>query len=164
MTTPRIYVGTYAKYNNNGSIQGEWLDLDDYNDKSDFIQACLELHDDEEDPELMFQDWENIPDLFISECSIDPDFWDYMNCDRDEDAKAAYLACFGEWDESDFEERYRGQYDSFTELAEQLLDETGELEAIPENLRYYFDYEAYGRDLQLGGEFCEHDGHCFWNR
>ena len=47
MTTPRIYVGTYAKYNN-GSIQGEWLDLDDYTDKSDFIQACLELHDDEE--------------------------------------------------------------------------------------------------------------------
>ena len=162
MTTPRIYVGTYAKYNN-GSIQGEWLDLDDYTDKSDFIQACLELHDDEEDPELMFQDWENIPDLFISECSIDPDFWDYMNCDRDEDAKAAYLACFGEWDESDFEERYHGQYDSFTDLAEQLLDETGELEAIPENLRYYFDYEKYGRDLQLGGDFCEHNGHYFWN-
>ena len=162
MITPRIYVGTYAKYNN-GSIQGEWLDLDDYNDKSDFIQACLELHDDEEDPELMFQDWENIPDLFISECSIDPDFWEYMNSDRDEDAKAAYLACFGEWDESDFEERYRGQYDSFTGLAEQLLDETGELEAIPENLRYYFDYEKYGRDLQLGGEFCEYDGHYFWN-
>ena len=162
MTTPRIYVGTYAKYNN-GSIQGEWLDLDDYTDKSDFIQACLELHDDEEDPELMFQDWENIPDLFISECSIDPDFWEYMNSDRDEGAKAAYLWCFGEWDESDFDERYRGEYDSFTELAEQLLDETGDLEAIPENLRYYFDYEKYGRDLQLGGEFCEHDGHYFWN-
>ena len=162
MTAPRIYVGTYAKYNN-GSIQGEWLDLDDYNDKDDFIEACLELHDDEEDPELMFQDWENIPDAFISESSIDPDFWEYMNSDHDEGAKAAYLACFGEWDESDFDERYRGQYDSFTELAEQLLDETGELEAIPENLRYYFDYEAYGRDLQLGGDFCEQDGHYFWN-
>ena len=162
MSTPRIYVGTYAKYNS-GSIQGEWLDLDDYADKSDFIQACLELHEDEEDPELMFQDWENIPDAFISECSIDPDFWDYMNCDHDEDAKAAYMDCFGEWDESNFEERYRGQYDSFTDLAEQLLDETGELEAIPENLRNYFDYEKYGRDLQLGGDFCEHNGHYFWN-
>ena len=162
MTTPRIYVGTYAKYNN-GSIQGEWLDLDDYNDKDDFIEACLELHDDEEDPELMFQDWENIPDAFISESSIDPDFWEYMNSDHDEDAKAAYLACFGEWDESDFEERYRGQYDSFTDLAEQLLDETGELEAIPKRLRYYFDYESYGRDLELGGDFCEHGGHYFWN-
>jgi hypothetical protein len=27
--TPRIYVGTYAKYNA-GSIAGAWLDLDDY--------------------------------------------------------------------------------------------------------------------------------------
>ena len=162
MTTPRIYVGTYAKYND-GNLFGKWLDLDDYDDKSEFIQACLELHNDEEDPELMFQDWEGIPDSFVSECSIDPDFWDYMGSDRDEDAKAAYMYLFGEWSESDFDDRYRGQYDSFTDLAEQLLEETGELEAIPENLRYYFDYEAYGRDLRLGGDFCEHNGHYFWN-
>ena len=28
---PRIYVGTYAKYND-GSIAGKWLDLNDYED------------------------------------------------------------------------------------------------------------------------------------
>lgn len=162
MSTPRIYVGTYAKYNN-GSIKGEWLDLDDYADKDDFTQACLELHEDEDDPELMFQDWEGVPDYFISESHINPEFWDYMSSDRDEDAKVAYMALFDEWNEDDFDERYSGQYDSFTDLAEQLLDDTGELEAIPENLRYYFDYEKYGRDLQLGGDFCEHDGHYFRN-
>ena len=91
MTTPRIYVGTYAKYNN-GSIQGEWLDLDDYTDKSDFIQACLELHDDEEDPELMFQDWENIPGELASECSIDDAVWEYIDaCNEfDQEAVDAY--------------------------------------------------------------------------
>lgn len=162
MITPRIYVGTYAKYNA-GNLFGEWLDLDDYDDKSEFIQACLELHEDEEDPELMFQDWDGIPASFIGECTLDPDFWDYMNSDRDEDAKVAYMALFDEWNEDDFDERYSGQYDSFTDLAEQLLDDTGELEAIPENLRYYFDYEKYGRDLQLGGDFCEHNGHYFRN-
>lgn len=162
MSTPRIYVGTYAKYNN-GSINGEWLDLDDYADKDDFTQACLELHEDEDDPELMFQDWDGVPDYFISESHIAPEFWDYMNSDRDEDAKVAYMALFDEWNEDDFDERYSGQYDSFTDLAEQLLDDTGELEAIPENLRYYFDYEKYGRDLQLGGDFCEHNGHYFRN-
>lgn len=31
MTTIQVYVGTYAKYNN-GSIQGAWLDLEQYND------------------------------------------------------------------------------------------------------------------------------------
>ena len=53
----RIYVGTYAKYND-GSFFGKWMDLSDYIDLNDLYEACLELHQDEEHPELMFQDWE----------------------------------------------------------------------------------------------------------
>lgn len=34
--TPKVYVGTYAKYNN-GDISGEWLDLTDYVDYDDFL-------------------------------------------------------------------------------------------------------------------------------
>lgn len=60
LSEARVYVGTYAKYNN-GSLFGKWLDLSDYSDKEEFIEACWELHKDEEDPELMFQDYENIP-------------------------------------------------------------------------------------------------------
>ena len=55
MCTPKVYVGTYAKYNN-GNLFGEWLELDDYSDEDEFLEACRELHSDEEDPELMFQD------------------------------------------------------------------------------------------------------------
>ena len=50
----RVYVGTYNKYNN-GSLFGKWLDLSDYSDK------------DEQEPEFMFQDYENIPETLISE-------------------------------------------------------------------------------------------------
>ena len=50
----RIYVGTYAKYND-GSIEGKWLDLSDYSDKEEFYEACRELHKDEEDPESEYQ-------------------------------------------------------------------------------------------------------------
>ncbi|HCO66571.1 MAG TPA: antirestriction protein, partial [Dysgonomonas sp.] len=57
----KVYVGTYKKYNE-GSIFGKWLDLADYTDKEEFLQDCAELHEDEEDPEFMFQDWEYIPD------------------------------------------------------------------------------------------------------
>lgn len=53
----KIYVGTYAKYNN-GSIDGKWLTLSDYSDLEEFYNACKELHADESDPELMFQDFE----------------------------------------------------------------------------------------------------------
>jgi antirestriction protein len=64
--TPRIYVGTYAKYNN-GSIKGDWLDLTEYSTIEDFYLACADIHSDEKDPEFMFQDYENIPDGFIGE-------------------------------------------------------------------------------------------------
>ena len=40
---PRIYVGTYAKYNN-GSISGDWLDLEDYRDRDGFYRVCAALH------------------------------------------------------------------------------------------------------------------------
>lgn len=66
METPRLYVGTYAKYNN-GSIEGGWLDLDDYNDSEEFLAACRELHEDEADPEFMFQDFEGFPKSLYSE-------------------------------------------------------------------------------------------------
>ena len=36
MTEYRVYVGTYAKYNG-GSLEGKWLDLEDYADKDEFL-------------------------------------------------------------------------------------------------------------------------------
>jgi antirestriction protein len=75
--TPKIYVGTYAKYNS-GSIEGEWLDLTDYSSYDEFMEACRELHKDEEDPELMFQDYENIPECFVDESWISENYWEYL--------------------------------------------------------------------------------------
>lgn len=66
LSEAKVYVGTYAKYNN-GSLSGAWLDLSDYSDKKEFYEACRELHKDEEDAEYMFQDYENIPEALISE-------------------------------------------------------------------------------------------------
>lgn len=64
-----VYCGTYGKYNS-GSLQGKWLNVEDYDSKEAFLKACGELHEDERDPELMFQDWEDIPDGLISESWI----------------------------------------------------------------------------------------------
>lgn len=38
------------------------------------------------------------------------------------------------------------------EYAEEFIEDTGMLNAMPENLRYYFDTEAFARDLVLGGD------------
>lgn len=39
------------------------------------------------------------------------------------------------------------------ELGYYLLEETGGLEGVPEHLRNYIDFQAYGRDCVLGGDF-----------
>ena len=54
LSEAKVYVGTYAKYNN-GSLSGAWLDLSDYSDKEEFYEACRELHKDEEDAEYIPQ-------------------------------------------------------------------------------------------------------------
>lgn len=61
MNNPKIYVGTYAKYNS-GDLSGAWLSLRDYATYEELIEACLELHSDEAEPELMIQDCEDFPD------------------------------------------------------------------------------------------------------
>lgn len=71
----RVYVGTYRKYAE-GSIEGAWLNLADYKNKEDFLQACRRLHKDEADPEFMFQDWEGIPSWMIRESGIDSEVWE----------------------------------------------------------------------------------------
>ena len=53
---PAIYCGTYKKYNE-GSLFGAWLDLRTFDSYEEFIDVCKQLHADEEDPELMFQDY-----------------------------------------------------------------------------------------------------------
>lgn len=91
----RIYVGTYAKYND-GNLFGKWLDLADYGDLKEFYDACYELHKDEEDPELMFQDWEGIPDDLISECTLHKEIYELVKLDESERKMVyAYIDCVG---------------------------------------------------------------------
>lgn len=49
---------------------------------------------------------------------------------------------------------YDGCY-SMADVAERYADEAGLLDSIPEELRYYFDFECYGRDMKIEGQFVE---------
>lgn len=60
----------------------------------------------------------------------------------------------------DFDNRYQGVYETFREFADQLaddviLDESGL--AANHAMRMYFDYDAYARDLLLGGDYTSVD-------
>jgi antirestriction protein len=173
--TPQIYVGTYAKYNN-GSIFGEWVDLEIYDTKEDFFEYCKELHSDEEDPEFMFQDYENIPKKLISECSLSDNLFDYVEAIKDMEDET--IEAFGLFlddkdinEDTDFEElmqEFRNEYQGYyngsegteVEFAYKYIEEHGILNEMPEHLQYYFDYKAYANDLFIN-DFVEHDGHVF---
>lgn len=164
----RVYVGTYAKYNN-GNLAGKWLDLEDFADRDAFYEACKELHKDESDPELMFQDYEGFPKGFYCESNVPEALWSWLELDEhDRELLAVYQdAVDGDADIEAAREAFAGKYDSEADWAADFLEETGELQSIPESLRNYFDYEAYARDARYNGTtFHRHDGDVwvFWPR
>jgi antirestriction protein len=148
---PAVYVGTYCKYNK-GSLTGAWLKLSDYTDHAEFISACLKLHNDESDPELMFQDQEHLPSNMFTESSVNPLMWDFMNHSADWEAKVAFMDNGMGWDDDAFDEAYEGEHRTLIDFAESLADDLDLLGSMPEHLRWYFDYEKYGRDL-LGTDY-----------
>ena len=155
-----IYVGTYAKYNN-GSLKGEWLDLDDYDTKEDFYTACKELHKDEDDPELMFQDYEGIPEQFISESGIADEWFKYQEAITNSPYDAGVFEAAADLDISHdmVEELYQGEYSSDISFAQQLADDIG---AINESASWPMDCNDRERDARdLMFDYSESNGHYF---
>lgn len=153
----KVFVSTYKKYNN-GDLSGEWLSIRDYKNYIEFIDACNKLHKDEgEEPELMFQDWEGIPDQLIKEYGwINEAVWPVTNwlCEQDDTTVEAfceyvrYMDVCGEDGEDlieEFESRYVGAYESEKEFAYVAVEEFED--KLPEIAQIYFDYEAYARDI-----------------
>jgi len=176
--TPKVYVGTYGKYNS-GSLFGKWFDLSDYANAQEFYKDCYKYHRNEFLPELMFQDWEHIPSFLISECGLHEDTFRYFEAISEMDdqrAEAFELYCSNiiswpskgnELDETlkGFNEAYQGYYggavkDPKTEFAYQYMEDIGLLSGVPQMLERYFDYEAFGRDMFLG-DYSEYEGHIF---
>lgn len=159
--TARIYVGTYAKYNA-GSINGAWLDLENYSDKEAFLAACAELHKDETDPELMFQDYEGFPRSFYNEGCVSDDLFAWLELDED-DRELLAVYCDNVDSAGDIDaarEAFAGKANTKADWAAEWLEETGGLDGVPKHLANYIDFEAFARDAELGGDvtFVRHDG------
>lgn len=76
MCNPKVYVGTYGKYNS-GSIAGGWISLADCENYNAFLSKCKELHKNESEPEFMIQDSVDFPDgLSCMEWLSEEDFND----------------------------------------------------------------------------------------
>lgn len=162
---PAVYCGTYGKYNG-GSLEGQWIDLTTFGgDFDEFIRYCQALHADEEDPELMMQDYENFPETWYDECLSEADFDSIIEytdlCeDWDKEAIDAYISLTGELDADNFRDKYIGKWDSEADFAEHIITECYNLGDIPAIIADHIDYEAIGRELFMQ-DYDFEDGYVF---
>jgi antirestriction protein len=167
MTKVSIYVGTYHKYNC-GSLQGQWVDLDQFSDLSGFYCFIRNLHADEEDPEFMFQDYE-CPKLIdvmglISECHLSDSIYEVIeeieNSDYEYEVLEAYAESFDTCSDiteliSKVQDCYMGEYTSDVDFCQEFVE-------VPENLSsiIHIDWEGTARDfMTYYGSFNQHYFH-----
>jgi antirestriction protein len=170
---PRIYVACLASYNS-GILHGKWIDCDRTADE--IRQEIAEMLAKSPEPiaeEFAIHDYEGFEGLRLDEYEDIEKVAEIAELINEHRGLIAHVVehCGGlnYLDEAKrlMKEEYSGEWDSIAEWAENFLDDTGQLESIPENLRYYFDFEKYAGEFELSGDIftIEVDGkvHVFWN-
>ena len=170
--TPRIYVADLAAYNA-GRLVGTWIRADQEPEAIHAeIQAMLAASPEPASEEWRIDDTDNFGAARISEYeSIENVSAIAKLIAEHGDLAAELIAHTGGVDEARemLDEQYQGAFDSLTAWAEQLMEDTGQLNALPANIRGYFDFEAFARDAELGDDILAintSDGitHVFWAR
>ena len=152
--SPALYCGTYGKYNS-GNLGGMWVNVSTFGSYEYFLNFCKAIHADEEEPELMYQDGENIPDSLCSESMGEEEFNNLIKyCELCDEYNVLAVDDFLELYKPEYLDMmsysYVGVYDSREEFAEEKANEDLNIEEMMGDLAYYFDYEAFARDLFMG--------------
>lgn len=158
----KIYVTNLKEYNN-GKIIGEWVSL-----PCEGLEEVLNKISNNGNDELFISDYEtDISNLKISEyddiLQLNEIAEEIDNLSDDEViALQAYLEQYNDIEQA-LEEVRQGNYriyyncDNMEDVAYQVVNDCGLLDGAPEELKVYFDYEAYGRDLSINGTFTQVD-------
>lgn len=151
MGEQRIYVACLASYNN-GKLYGAWLDVEDVDDIKAGIHAMLMSSPDPDAEEWAIHDSEGLG--AVSEHEDLAELVERAEFLREhDDVGMAALKYLGSLDQArEAMDRYYGEFRDTAEWAESWADETGMLDEVPENLRQYFDFEAWANDAESGGD------------
>jgi len=161
----RIYVACLASYNN-GTLHGVWIDATQGVDGiwRDVSQMLLKSPA-EYAEEWAIHDHEGFGGIHISEYEGFDTIATYAEFIEDYgDLGAKLISYYGNINDTKeaISDHYAGEYDSLTDYAEQLTEETTQ---IPEALRYYIDYDKMARDLEINDVLAIEAGqsvHVFW--
>lgn len=158
----KIFISNLKEYNN-GKIIGEWVSL-----PCEGLEEVLHKISNNGNDELFISDYEtDISNLKISEyddiLQLNEIAEEIDNLSDDEViALQAYLEQYNDIEQA-LEEVRQGNYtiyydcDDMSDVAYQVVNESGLLDGVPETLKGYFDYEAYGRDIDIEGTFIQVD-------
>ena len=151
--SPAIYCSTYGKYNT-GNLRGMWVDLSTFDYYEEFETFCLAIHADEDDPELMYQDFSNMPDRLYHESMGEEEFNKIAKyCELCDDYSVSavddFLEFYSPEDLDNMTDSYVGVYDSREDFAKEKAIEDFNPEKMMGDFADYFDYDAYARDLFL---------------
>ena len=170
----KIYVTNLGKYNE-GFLIGKWLELPATEEEIEKTLEEIGISDEPDENGIYYEeyfitDYETDMDgLKISEYSNIDDLNELAETidDLDEDEKEIVNAIIGEGysleDAIDKKDDVMIYYNcsNMEQVAEDYAEQVGLLNDIPESLRYYFDFEAYGRDMSFEGHFVFTDnGNC----
>lgn len=151
----KVFVSNLGKYNE-GETVGEWFD---YPFDEEHISEVIGLNEQYEeyfitDYELPFEIGEYISISELNKkCELVEEI---MDSSMYADMKEIINTWFGsleEFAESKDDIIVYSDCDNMTEVAQQFVEETVDLESLPGRLGYYFDYEKLGRDMELEGNF-----------
>lgn len=159
----KIFISNLKEYNN-GKIIGEWVSL-----PCEGLEEVLNKISNNGNDELFISDYEtDISNLKISEyddiLQLNEIAEEIDNLSDDElIAFQAYLEQYANNMEQALEEVRQGNYriyyncDNMEDVAYQAVNESGLLDGVPEQVKMYFDYEAYGRDMDINSTFIQID-------
>lgn len=157
----RIYLTNLRKYNE-GMLVGEWVDLPVSEEELSKVFDRIGINDEYE--EYFITDYESdIDGLKVGEYENIDDLNELAEALEDLDSEEENVLSVMLEDGCTFEEAlekikdrdYMVYYncDSMEDVAYQVVEESGLLNGIPEKVARYFNYEAYGRDLEIEGTF-----------
>lgn len=170
MSESRIYVACLAAYNN-GKLHGVWIDATDTLDEIwEQVNAMLKSSPEPDAEEWAIHDYEGFGSYNVSEYEGFETLHE-IACFIDEHGEIAgeligHYCGDVVYAKQSMEEDYSGCYESLADYAQELTEQTSQ---IPSHLENYIDYEAMGRDMEMGGDiFTIETGyrevHIFWNR
>jgi antirestriction protein len=156
-TEVKVWVGNLGKYNE-GELVGDWFTL-----PADVEEIMEEIGINEEYEEYFIADYEAPIEISeyhnLEELNKLADFLQYHD-DAD-------VELFMELVENGYAEDFQEAWEmaengeiilwhdcaDMEDVAREYAEQTGLLDSIPDNLQNYFDFEAFGRDMEIEGSF-----------